>query len=96
MGDIAADVNNYEELEGYRPDPDMDRLRAKRAELMLQRSSDDWVRTLASHSKEPAVKEREVAEVESEWRRLWTHGVVGLAGGVLAFFGGILTAVGGC
>lgn len=94
-GDDAADISNFEELPAYHSEPDLDRLRAEHATLRDQRGGDDWVRTHANFGREKATKQRELDEVESEWKRLWTQGVLGLAGGVMALVGGVVIALGG-
>jgi len=93
-GDDAADVSNYEQLPGYEPDPERDRLREELARLLDQRAADDWVLTFAAVEREKARKARELDEVEGEWRRLWTQGIPGLLGGVMALVGGMLTSFG--
>lgn len=91
-GDDAADIGNFEDLPGYHPEPELDRLRAERAKLRRLRAKDDWVATYAALEREKARNERELEETETEWRRLWTQGVPGLIGGVMALVGGLLTA----
>lgn len=91
-GDEAADIGNYEETEGYRPSPELDRLRAKQAELREQRAQDDWILTYAALGRAKAPNERELETYETEWRRLWTQGIPGLVGGVMALVGGLLSA----
>lgn len=92
-GDHAADISNYEEQSEYRPEPELDRLRAELANLLEKRGEDDWVLTYAAVEREKARKARELDEVEREWGRLWTQGVPGLVGGVMALVGGLLTAL---
>ncbi|MEG9224894.1 hypothetical protein [Aeromicrobium sp. Sec7.5] len=94
-GDDAADIDNYSEQPSYRPDPDLDRLLKAKATLKAARGADDWVLTYASVAREKAKSARELDEVEAEWRRLWTQGVPGLVGGLIALIGGVMTAVGG-
>lgn len=91
-GDNAADMSNYEQMDVYQPDPELDHLRAQQAELLAQR--DHWVRTGRDFGSELSTKMRELHEVESEWRRLWSQGVPGLLGGLMAFAGGIFIAIG--
>lgn len=91
-GDEAADISNFEDLPGYHPEPELDRLRAEQAKLLELRAAEDWVSTYAAFGREKARNERELEETETEWRRLWTQGVPGLIGGVMAFVGGLLTA----
>lgn len=93
-GDDAADISNYEQLPGYQADPELDGLRAELARLLDQRAADDWVLTYAAVEREKARNARELDEVEGEWRRLWTQGVPGLLGGVMALVGGVLTSFG--
>jgi hypothetical protein len=93
-GDDAADMGNYEDMRAYQSEPDLDRLRAERATLRDQRVRDDWVRTYANFGREKATKDRELDDVDAEWKRLWTHGVPGLVGGVMALVGGALIAFG--
>lgn len=90
-GDSAADISNYEEQSGYQSEPELDRLREELARLLERRAADDWVLTFAAVEREKARKARELDEVEGEWRRLWTQGVPGLLGGVMALIGGMLT-----
>lgn len=93
-GDDAADITNYEDQPDYYPEPDLDRLRAELTSLLDQRAADDWVLTFAAVEREKAKSARELDATEAEWRRLWTQGVPGLAGGVMALVGGVLTALG--
>jgi len=93
-GDDAADISNYEQLPGYQPDPELDRLRTELARLLDQRAADDWVLTYAAVEREKARNARELDEVEGEWRRLWTQGVPVLLGGVMALVGGMLSSFG--
>lgn len=91
-GDDAADMSNYEDMPVYQSEPDLDRFRTERATLRDQRVGDDWVRTHANFGREKATKERALDDVEADWKRLWTQGVPGLVGGVMALVGGALIA----
>lgn len=91
-GDNAAEIGNFEDLPEYRSEPELDLLRAELSELLEQRGHDDWVATWAAFGREKAFNERVLADTEAEWRRLWTQGVPGLVGGVMALIGGLMTA----
>ncbi len=93
-GDDAADIDNYEEFSSYHPEEPLIVLRAERAKLLDQRANDDWVLTYAAVARQQAPKARQLDETKTEWRDLWTRGVPGLLGGVMALVGGVFTAIG--
>lgn len=92
-GDDAADVSNLEEQVGYEPNAAREALRAERDELESYRVAAGWMKTYGDLENMRSTKEQELHEVETEWRTLWTQGVPGLLGGLLALAGGILVAL---
>lgn len=92
-GDKAADVSNLEDHIDFVPNLERDKLRNQIAELRQQRSDDGWILTYAELERQKATKARELFETQNEWRRLWTDGVPGLLGGLLALIGGTLIAL---
>lgn len=92
-GDRAADISNLEDQKDFVPNPERDEIRKQIATLKQQRSSDGWVLTYDELGRQKATKARELYETQTEWRRLWTDGVVGLLGGLSALIGGTLIAL---
>ena len=93
-GDDAADVSNYDASTTYPSEPELESLRIELEKLIEARSNEDWVRTHAAIKRERAKNAQELLEVEREWQRLWTQGVPGLIGGLMALVGGLLLAWG--
>jgi len=73
-------------------EPDDSALQAEYDRLRHERASEDWVQTVASMDRLPGRSVLDLKEAEEDWRRLWTHGALGLIGGVLALIGGVMTA----
>lgn len=93
-GDEAADIRNLEDMQGFEQDDAREAMRSERDALADMRTEAGWLLTYGNVETGLAPKARELYEVETEWRRLWTQGVPGLLGGLLALAGGILVALG--
>ena len=73
-------------------EPDDAALQAEYDRLRHERAAEDWVQTYASMERIPGRAMQDLQEAEEDWHRLWTHGALGLIGGVLALAGGVMIA----